>query len=161
MIGLIRLPAAVSSSLPHYVVENGSQTSSLLLMNALDEADPSFQMLPEMRMRFAILALSTVADTVGKDRLQEIEIGSSYIQALVGYQPRKMLAHRLAHDARLAVLNGKTFRHENHCDIRGESLDTTIEAFVSGEGQVVGIACVGASGRLSQPGKAAVEAIAA
>jgi hypothetical protein len=62
-------------------------------------------MFPEMRVRFTILSGWSVADRIGEDRLQQVKVLSPHIEALVGDYPREMLAHRLAHDARLAVVD--------------------------------------------------------
>jgi hypothetical protein len=70
-------------------------------------------MFSEMRVRFTILSAWTMADTIGEYCLKQVEVLSLHIEALVGHDPREMLPHRLAHDARLAVLDSEAFRHQD------------------------------------------------
>ena len=78
------------------------------------------QMLAKMGMSFAVLASRTMAGAVRKYRLQQVEIRPPHVEALVCHQAREMLAHRLAHDARLAVVDAETFLPQNHRDMRAK-----------------------------------------
>ena len=97
-------------------------------------------------MSFAVLASRTKAGAVRKYRLQQIEIRPPYVEALVRHQACEMLAHRLAHDARLAVVDSKTFFPQDHRDIGSETLYGAIEVFAAGEGEVVRITGISGSG---------------
>jgi hypothetical protein len=102
-------------------------------MNAFDEAQPANQMFAKMGMSFAVLTSRTMAGAVRENRLQQVEIRSPNVEALVCHQAREMLAHRLAHDARLAVVDGKTFLHEDRRDMSSEAPYRPIEVFAAGE----------------------------
>src|ERR1700761_3648968 len=98
-------------------------------MDAFNESYPALQMLAKMRVSFPVLTVRTMTDTIRQDRLQQIEVCSSYIEPLIGYQPGKMLAYRLAHDSRLAVLNAETFIDKNRSRPGSEALCRTVEVF--------------------------------
>ena len=58
----------------------------------------------------------------------------------------EMLARRRAHDARLSVMNGKSFLHQDHGGPRGEAGYRTLEAFVAREREIIRIAGVDGPG---------------
>src|SRR3984957_2553964 len=157
----LQLQTALPYSLPLYLFEDRPETSSLLRMDVLDEAYPALQMLAEMGMTLAVLGFRALAGAVGEDRLQQIEIGSPHIEVLVCHQPCEMLTHRWPHDARLAVLDGKIFLHQDHCDKCAKAFRRTVEGVTAGESEVVRISGVDGPAGLSEPAQTAVQAVAA
>src|SRR2546422_10435211 len=89
-------------------------------------------------MSVAILALRTEVNTVGERGLKKIEVGADDIHAPIDDQTRQVLPHALAHDARLAVMDGETLFVQNGGDMRREPLHTTLEGFTAGGRQIVG-----------------------
>src|ERR1700722_10681075 len=127
----------VPVSFPGYFVEDRAQASSLLGMNAFDEAQPANQVFAKMGMSVAVLVSWPMAGAVGEYRLQQIKIRPPHIEALVGHQAREVLAHRLAHNARLAMVDGEALVLQDHRSVRSETLYRAMELFAAGEGEIV------------------------
>jgi hypothetical protein len=104
-----------------------------------------------MGMSFAVLASRTMAGAVRKYGLPQVEIRSPNVEALVCHQAHEMLAHRLAHDARLPVVDGKTFLPQDHRDTGSETPHGPVEVFAAGKAEVVRIAGISGSSGVSQP----------
>ena len=106
-----KLPAwqfSVKSCHPKFTpvnsIEERTQALAFESMNCLHESYAAFEMFAKMRMRFMVLALWTMANAVGKDGFQCVEVVSREVDALIGYQSGEMLADALAHEARFAVI---------------------------------------------------------
>ena len=66
-------------------------------------------MRPKQSMPIAVLTPRTEPDTIGKRRLQAIEIRPDNIHTLIAYQTRQVLPNTLPHDASLAVIDAESF----------------------------------------------------
>src|SRR5438876_10889717 len=107
-------------------------------------------------MSVAILALRTEVNTVGERGLEKIEVGADYIHAPIDDEARQVLPHALAHDARLAVMDGESFFVQNRGDMRREPLGTAIERFAARKREIVGVPRVLGANRLRQARQTAI-----
>jgi hypothetical protein len=137
--------------LPPYLVEELSQAFSFFQVDTFNEGYPALQMFTKVGMRFKVLGFWRVAHAICKCRLQHIEVVPPHIESLIGYQASQVLACRLAHDPRLAVLDSKALLAKNGCDMSSETFHTARKAPAAGESKVVGVTRVGSTGRLSEP----------
>ncbi len=94
----------------------------------------------------AVLAFRSVAQTIGEDGFEQVEIGSINVGPLIYHEAGQVLAYALAHESGLVVINGEPFFHEYGGGVDGESLGGAGEVFASGEGEVIGIAGVFGAG---------------
>jgi len=113
------------------------QSLPLRRVDRLDKPDPAFETGTEVEVSTPVLALWPEPHTVSERGLEPIEVSPHYVNVLVHHQTGKVLAHSLAHDARLAMIHAKTFLVKNRGDIHRESLDTPGELLTTGECQIV------------------------
>jgi hypothetical protein len=112
-------------------------------------------------VRHPVLSLRTLANAIVEGGLKPVEIGARNVGTFIRHQSRQTLPHALAHDARLAVVHGKPFFHQNDRDVRGKSLDAALELFAARKREIVGITGVFGSGRSRQSGEPAIHTIGA
>src|ERR1017187_3105844 len=117
--------------LPLDPVEDRAQALSLVGVDRFDEGYTALQVHPKAGVPIAVLALRTQANTVGEYRLETIEVGSHDIHAPIGNQPRQVLPDALAHDARLAVVHGKTLFVQDGGHVGGEALHAAVKCFAA------------------------------
>ncbi len=106
-------------------------------MDHLDEGDASFQVGAEVGVSVPVLRFAAVADTVGKDGFQEIEVAALQAGSLVDDDAGEVLAHRLAHDAGLVVIDGEAFFQYDAGRVRAEAVDHAVKGFLAREGEVI------------------------
>jgi len=143
------------------VFENSAQTPTLFGIDRFDEANPPLKVRPEAGMSLAVLAQGSIANAVVERRFQPIEVRAHYIDALIGDQAGQILAHALAHDAGLAVLDGESLFKKNRGGVRGKSFHALLKALVPGEREIVGIAGICGASRLRETAQPAIDAIRA
>src|ERR1700690_3899586 len=130
-------------------------------IDRLDKPHTAFQVRPKAGVGFPVLALRTQANTVGERRLETIEVRAPDVDSLVGDEACQVLSHSLAHDARLSMLHRKTLFHQDHGNVRGETVYAPREFLAAGECEVIGVTRVLGAGRAGQAGQAAIEPIGA
>jgi hypothetical protein len=88
-------------------------------------------MLLECWMVVAVLALRTVADAVGENRLEPIEVRAHDVDVLISHDSRKILPGILTHDAGLAMIRLKAFLKQDDGDVDRKSLYASVEGLVA------------------------------
>ena len=117
-------------------------------MNRRDVCHFPRDMSAKIGMTVAILRCRTVADAVGQNRLEAVELHPADVRSDVDNDAGDVLANAGSHHPRLAVIQRETFLMSDNGDKRLDSFARTRQFRVSRECQVVGIAGVdGASGR--------------
>ena len=99
-------------------------------------------------MRFTILAFCSVSDTVCENCLQTIEVCAKNVRSFVDCHACKELAHALAHDARLAMMNGEPFLQQNCSGVDCKALYAALKFSIARKCQVICISRVSASSGL-------------
>ena len=108
-------------------------------------------MFTKMRMSFKVLGFWRVTHAISQYRLQHIEVGPPHIKSLIGHQASQVLACRLAHDPRLAVLDSKALLAKNGGHMSSETFYAAHEALTARESKVIGVTRVGSIGGLGEP----------
>ena len=91
----------------------------------------------------AVFASWAMAYAVGKDRLQEVEIGAPDVDVVVDHKSRQVLPHALTHDARFTVIDAEVLFAEYGGDVSGEPLGAPFERFAAGDSEIVRVTCIG------------------
>jgi hypothetical protein len=144
--------------MPDYAVEEAAQLCSPLGMDAFDEGDAAIQMSMKVGDAFAVLARGTMAETVGENCFELVDVFAWNAEMLVDYEAGELLARGAALNASLAIVGSKAFFQENGGDMIGEGTNTALEVFIAGEGEVIGVPCVNGVACGCESTKAAIDA---
>ena len=83
-------------------------------MNHLDMSDPAKQVTAKVAMTFAILAMGTVSDAVGKNRLQIVINGATDVRTLIHHNSPELLADASTHKPAFPKVKVETFFRSDH-----------------------------------------------
>src|SRR5512133_2472934 len=88
----------------------------------------------------AVLCLRALADAVGQDCFQQIEVRTRNVRFAVYNRSCEVLPDALPHDPRLAMICGKSFFEQDRSQVDREAIHAFLKILASGKCQVVGIA---------------------
>ncbi len=109
-----RIQQAKGSGLtPLNPIHQDTQTLALGGIDGLDEGNATFKVRSKVRVALAVLALVSVPKAVRERCLEPVDIDPNDIWVAVGDKSGDVLTHSLAHDARLAMVDVKSFFRED------------------------------------------------
>src|SRR5436190_18080825 len=111
----------------------------------------------QIGVTFAVLGLWAVLRTIVQDRPEFVVAVSADIRMSVEDDAGNLLAHALAHEARLPRLDAEPLLLGDAADRHLKTPGAPLQNLVSGEGQVVGIARIAGADGPGQADEPAVE----
>jgi len=129
-------------SLPKNLIEYRSEAFALYRIDHLYKGNTALEVCPKLGMSSAVLSFRAVSYTVAESSFQAIEVRPHDVGMMVGDEASQMLANTLPHHPGLSEVNVESLFDQDCRNMRGEAVDTPLEFFIPGEGNVVRVARV-------------------